>query len=401
VRQQENRPADAAAALDAIRVEQFLDLQSALLLPSGDPETLPDRLVQGVATFLGVAGAAVGVVQDGVYRVLGTYGVTPGYARRYDGSSLRDSELGAALGAARPLVLHELDGEAPVRTLVVPFRAGETRGALHVIAALDALPADDALQLVRALSGLAGIALANASQCRRLAEVAALKGDALATMAHDLRAPLNALIGYASLLDEGAFGPLTEEQRDVSATLERQAIELVDLLGATLDVARLEMGRLPLRTEEFALADVLAGLAAGTFARACREGRLACTLAADLPALRTDRVKVKQIVQNLIDNALRHGAGGGVEIDVALAPGRDAVRIAVRDAGPGIAPDMLPHLFEPFRPGRGAGHGNGFGLYIVHRFAEALGGRVAAHGRPGGGTALTVELPLVAPGRTS
>jgi signal transduction histidine kinase len=404
VRQQENRVAEGAATshpvpLDAIRVEQFLDLQSALLLPTGDPETLPDRLVQGVATFLGVAGAAVGHVQDGLYRILATYGVDPEYRQRYDGSSLRDSEVAPALTRARPLVLNELDGKVPVKTLIVPFRAGETRGALHVIAAMDALPLDDELHLARTLSGLAGIALANARQCRRLAQVARLKGDALAAMAHDLRAPLNALVGYASLLDEGAFGALTDEQREISATLERQALELVDLLGATLDVARLETGHLPLRTEEFALGDLLAALRSGTFARPSREGRLTCTLSPDVPPLRTDRVKVKEIVQNLIDNALKHGDGRAVEVDVVLAPDREAVRITVRDAGPGIAADVLPHLFEAFRPGPGRGRGSGFGLYIVRCFTEALGGRVAARSRPGEGTAVTVELPLGAPGR--
>jgi signal transduction histidine kinase len=404
VRQQENRLAEPAPSphpvtLDAIRVEQFLDLQSALLLPTADPETLPDRLVQGVATFLGVAGAAVGVVQDGLYRLLATYGVGPEYRRRHDASSLHDSAIAPALTAGRPLVLNEVDGDASVRTLVAPFRAGETRGALHLIAALDRFPVDGALQLARTLSGLAGIALANARQCRRLAQAARLKGDALAVMAHDLRAPLNALVGYASLLDEGAFGALTAEQREISATLERQAIELVDLLGATLDVARLETGSLPLRTEEFGLGDVMTRLCGGTFARAVREGRLGYTVSPDVPALRSDRVKVKEIVQNLVDNALKHGEDRRVDVEVVLAPDGETVRITVRDAGPGIAADVLPHLFEPFRPGPGRGRGSGFGLYIVRCFTEALGGRVAARSSPGEGTAVTVELPLIAADR--
>jgi signal transduction histidine kinase len=402
VRQQENRAADAGVAsapvrLDATRLEQFLDLQSALLLPTGDPDTLPDRLVQAVATFLGVTGAAVGVAQDGVYRVLAAYGVGPEYVRRYDGSSLGESELAPALAGARPLVLNELDGDMPLRTLIVPFRAGESRGALHVILEIDAFPIDDQLDLVRVLSGLAGIALANARQCRRLAQVARVRGDALAAMAHDLRAPLNALVGYTSLLDEGAFGVLTDEQQEISSTLERQAIELVDLLGATLDVARLETGHLPLRTEEFVLGDVLTALRGSTFARATREGRLTCTLSPDVPPLRTDRVKVKEIVQNLVDNALKHSDGRPVDVDVDLGPARETVRITVRDMGSGIAADVLPHLFEPFRPGPGRGRGTGFGLYIVRCFTEALGGHVTARSRPGEGTTMTVELPLAAP----
>jgi signal transduction histidine kinase len=108
--------------------------------------------------------------------------------------------------------------------------------------------------------------------------------------------------------------------------------------------------------------------------------------------MRSDRVKVKEIVQNLVDNALKHSGQSGVQVEVALAPERDTARITVRDGGPGIAADVLPHLFEPFRPG--SAHGTGFGLYIVRCFAEALGGRVAARSLAGEGTAITVELPL-------
>jgi len=402
VRQQENELAAAArpepvAPFDALRVEQFVDLQRDLLLVSGDPETLPERLVQRTALFLGVAGAAVGLLQDGLYTILATYGLGSEYRARYDRQTLRESALAPALSGGRPLVLDDTDRGAPVRTIVLPFRGPDLTGALHLVVAGTAPLADPGLELGFALAALAGVALVNARQCRRLARFARMKGDALATMAHDLRAPLNALVGYAGLLGEGAFGPLAAEQRDVCTTLERQAVELVDLLGATLDVARLETGSLPIRSEEFALGELLATLQTGTFARATRDGRLACRLPPGLPPLHTDRVKVKEIVQNLVDNALKHSDGGTVEIEVALAPEREAVRLTVRDAGPGIAADVLPHLFEPFRPGPGATRGTGFGLYIVRCFAEALGGRVAARSQPGEGTAVTVELPLVAP----
>jgi signal transduction histidine kinase len=374
---------------------QFVDLQRDLLLVSGDPETLPERLVQRTALFLGVAGAAVGVLHDGLYSVLATYGLGPEYRARYDRLPLRESALAPALGRGRPLVL--ADRGIPVRSIVLPFQGPDLIGALHLVVAGTAEPADPGLEFAYALAALAGVALANARQCRRLARLARMKGDALATMAHDLRAPLNALVGYAGLLGEGAFGPLAAEQRAICTTLERQAVELVDLLGATLDVARLETGDLPIRSEEFALGELLATLRTGTFARATREGLLTCRVPPGLPLLRTDRVKVKEIVQNLVDNALKHGRGGAVEIEVARAPEREAVRLTVRDAGPGIAADVLPHLFEPFRPGPGAERGTGFGLYIVRAFAEALGGRVAARSQPGEGTAITVELPLVAP----
>jgi signal transduction histidine kinase len=375
---------------DTARLEQFLDLQRSLLAPAIDPEGLPDRLVQGVALFLGLAGAAVGVLQDGVYRVLADHGLGPTYRARYDGAVRRDAEPGVAIVSGEPLVLPEPDGV--LHTVLLPFRGFELTGALHLVLPRGQTLPDPDLHLARALAVLAGSGLTTLYEYRRLAQVARLKSDALTAMAHDLRAPLNALIGYASLLDEGAFGPLSDTQRDVSATLVRQARELVDLLGATLDVARLETGQLPVRREEFALGDVLASLQAGTFAQATADGRLTTSVRPDLPRLQSDRVKVKEIVQNLVDNALKHGHGGVVEVVATLAPDRETVRITVRDAGPGIAADLLPHLFERFRPGSTSG--TGFGLYLVRSFAEALGGRVAARSLPGEGTAVTVELPL-------
>ena len=366
--------------LDVVRLEQFLDLQQSLF--SGDADGLAERLVQAVAVFLRVGGAAVGIVEDGRYRLLAMHGLDDTYRARFDGLPASDE----ALVRGHPLVLPAPAGTGA--TLVLPFGSRASRpdtsalvGALHVILPDGGLPDAD-VNLARALAALAGVAFAHARQAGRLARVARLKGDALSAMAHDLRAPLNALVGYTSLLGEGAFGTLTDEQSQVAATLRRQAIELVDLLGATLDVARLETGQLPLRIETFALPDVLAALEAGTFAR-------------DLPPLCSDRVKVKEIVQNLVDNALKHGADRGVDVDAVLAADGGRVRITVRDRGAGIAAQVLPRLFEPFNPGDD--RTTGFGLYIVRCFAEALGGRVVARSEPGEGTAVTVELPLAAP----
>jgi signal transduction histidine kinase len=396
VRQQQNHttdpwPSGGLSALDALRIEQFLAFQRDVLLAGGDPATLGERLVQWVTILLGIRGALVSVVADGAYRVLGAYGVGRTYRDRYDGASLGDAEIGAALSAGRPVTVHDVDNAAPVRTVVLPFGVGEASGALHLVLAENAPLPDHEVALARALAEISAVALANAQRCSRLAQLATLKGEALTTMAHDLRSPLNALVGYSSLLAEGAFGTLSVEQRDIARTLERQALDLVDLFGATLDVARLETGRLPLRVEPFLLADVTGVLAAGTFARATGEGRLTWSVPVDLPPLRSDRVKVKEIVQNLVDNALKHGAGAAVAVEVDVAAAHRALRITVRDGGRGIPPDVLPHLFEPSRPG--AGGGTGFGLYIVRCFTEALGGRVAASS-DGSGTSVTVELPI-------
>jgi signal transduction histidine kinase len=380
------------AGLDPIRLQQFLMLQQSLLVAAVDPGALAEQLAQRVALFLGASGAALGTVESGRYRIIALYALERGYRTRYDGQTVADSEVGAALAAERPLLLDEpVDGNER-RTLLVPFRTTELAGVLHVVTTNGAVLADEDLALARALALLVGAELANARHHGRLAQVARLKSDALTAMAHDLRAPLNALLGYASLLGDGSFGPVTTEQRDVCATLERQATELVDLLSTTLDVARLESGQFPLRVEEFRLADVMANLCAGTFARAARAGRLRSSLPADLPPLRTDRVKVKQIVQNLVDNALKHGGGSPVEVAAGVVPMSNTVRITVQDHGRGIAPDLLPHLFDPWRPG--GTEGSGFGLYLVRSFTQALGGRVGASSAAGQGATVTVELPL-------
>jgi signal transduction histidine kinase len=376
-------------AIDGTRLEQFLSLQHGLLFSTGSDEALPDLLVHGIGSFLRLTGAAVGVRQDGEYRILAVYGPPLPYREQYhDGAQ-------PAYGVTVARAAADTQGPGEVSTLqaiVLPFRVKDLVGALHLVAPGDApLTASD-LALARALAVIAGVALDNARQCRRLAQIARVKSDALAAMAHDLRAPLNALLGYAGMLRDGAFGPLTDEQHGVVQTLERQAIELIDLLGATLDVARLESDQLPIRSEEFSLGDVVAGLRAGTFARAAEAGVLSAKIAPDLPRLQTDRVKVKEILQNLLDNALKHSAGR-VEVEATAAPDSDSVRITVNDAGPGIDAALLPHLFEPFQPGTARTSGSGFGLYIVRRFTEALGGRVAAHSVPGEGTSVVVELP--------
>jgi signal transduction histidine kinase len=279
---------------------------------------------------------------------------------------------------------------------LVPVRSTRLAGALHLVSEPGTPPTPEVIGLGHAAAAVTALALDAAMRGQRLEAAARWKGAVLTSMAHDLRTPLNGLVGYTSLLREGEFGELTAAQLEVVGTLERQALELVDLLGAALDVARLETGRMPIRSETIDLAALFRQLADGTFAHATRRQAVSWQVAPDVPPLSSDRVKIKQIVQNLVDNALKHAGNAGVEVSVAAAPSGEAIRLVVRDRGPGIAADVLPRLFEP---GATGGGGTGFGLYIVRSFAEALGGRVAAYSTPGQGTAVTIELPVRAPER--
>ena len=120
---------------------------------------------------------------------------------------------------------------------------------------------------------------------------------------------------------------------------------------------------------------------------------LAWEVEPELPTLKSDRFRVRQILQNLVDNALRFTAHGTVCVSAARANG--GVRLTVSDTGPGIAATDLPHLFELFRPGAAAyGTSTGCGLYLVKRFSESLGGRIRVQSTPGEGTRFTIDLPL-------
>jgi signal transduction histidine kinase len=363
--------------LDGARLEQLLALQLDLLDPGLPRDVVGARVVQGAVTLLGFPGAALGTVAGTAFRVLASTG---------DDTTLLDDAMDAEVSSA---------GRGG--RLALPVRGRGVDALLRV-----ALPpggaTDESIALCRVLAMLAGAALAGAAARDHAARTTRIGRDVLAAMAHDLRAPLNGLVGYSQLLAEETFGALTDEQRDIAHILVRQARELADLLTATLDVAGLEAQRLPIRTEAVNVDDAIETLRLATFAAPTREGRVHWRTAADIPSLRTDRVKLKAIVQNLVENALKHGAGAPVEVDVIAIADRDVLRITVRDRGPGIPAAVVPHLFEPFRSG--APGGVGLGLYVVRSFAEALGGRIAVHTAPDEGATLIVEVPMVAPDAT-
>jgi hypothetical protein len=152
-------PKPTAAPIDAIRLEQFLDLQRDLV---GSGETdLPDRLVHRVATFLGVDGAALGALEQGAYRLVATYGL--GYDDRSiaEAAPLTQAELALVVTEGRPLVRERRIGATPVEEVVLPFR-GAVPGALHLTIPEETPLTDDKLQLARLLAGMLGAALGRA-----------------------------------------------------------------------------------------------------------------------------------------------------------------------------------------------------------------------------------------------
>ena len=221
----------------------------------------------------------------------------------------------------------------------------------------------------------------------------------LAHMSHELRTPLNAIIGYGELLGDEA------ERSDQSGCIDdaRAIVEagqhLLSLINGLLDISRIEAGRVELFVEPFGLADVIRGVAATLNPVAARRGN---TLIVDVDdvGLVSDRVKLQQILTNLVGNAVRFTARGTISVSASrLREGW--IRIAVTDDGEGIAAEDTERIFLPFEQGSTTSSartgGTGLGLAIARRFTRLLGGNIAVRSTRGVGTTFTVDLPLHAP----
>ena len=275
-------------------------------------------------------------------------------------------------------------------------RGGETAGALLLSYREATSPGARELRIARGIAQLASLALENARLHDELQRANSLKTDFMATMSHELRTPLNVIIGYCALLVDGAMGDVGEEQ---SATLRRihaNAVQLLELINATLDVSRLESGRIPLDLGRLDLAALLGEVEARTRELRERSGT-AFEWAIDdgVGPFVSDAAKLRIILVNLVANAFKFTAGGRVAVRVSDAA--DAVEIAVSDTGIGIPPEVQQAIFEPFRQADASigdrFGGVGLGLYIVRRLAEALGGAVSVESAVGRGSTFRVRLP--------
>ncbi len=234
---------------------------------------------------------------------------------------------------------------------------------------------------------------------RDQAEAASLaKTRFLANMSHELRTPLNGVIGAAQLLQVGGQG--AEEQAHLIDAIRGSGTNLLGLIENILDLSRIETGALDLTHADFNLVDCVESAIATTAvgARMKRLG-MACIVDPMLPAWRNgDSPRLRQIFLNLLGNAVKFTQRGDVILTVERGRTPDSVVFGVRDSGIGIAPEALPHVFEPFRQADDSVNrrhgGSGLGLTITRQLIEAMHGSIKVSSEPGVGSYFEVEMEL-------
>ncbi len=266
--------------------------------------------------------------------------------------------------------------------------------------ALDEVVQERTEEVVKAYNALENRTIMLAFQRHRAEEANRLKSQFLWNVSHELRTPLNAIYGFADLMGQGIYGPITQRQADRLATIMNRAEDLLNLINDVLDLARAESGRLSLEVNEFDPADVVRGVTL-TLEPLLRSRGEDFTLDYTPPAapfkVSCDRSRYRQILLNLVSNAIQFTERGHVRIQVRLGSDEE-FQTVVEDTGVGIRPEDLDVIFEPFRCGGGpagpGGAGTGLGLYICRQLASAMGGRIEVHSRPGEGSRFLLVLPL-------
>lgn len=252
----------------------------------------------------------------------------------------------------------------------------------------------------RAEEERAGLLLREREARERAEAAIRTREEVLAIVSHDLRNPLNTIsMGAAALADFAS----DEASRAKYIQMVQRAIQRMNrLIEDLMDVVRLEGGqKLALDPRPLDLAPLLTEMCESFRAQAApRNQTLVCETAPGLPPVLADRDRLAQVLTNLVGNALKFTPEGG-RISLRAEEAEDSVRITVEDTGPGIAPDDLPRIFDPYwQAGRTARLGAGLGLTIAKGIVEGHGGSITVMSKPGEGTTFTFTLPITGPART-
>jgi signal transduction histidine kinase len=358
---------------------------------------------------------AIVLVEDGHLRVFAVAGEAaetvfpPGTVRPIAGSVVEDVVKSGQTIYRQDMSEPMYDEESEFLALglhsrvFAPLLTGaETIGAISVVRReAEAFRAGE-VELLGLLGRLAGSAVQNirAYEAERttveeLRKLSALRADFVSLVSHELRSPMASVIGSARTLEQ-RWRELTAEQREAFlALIAHETSRLADLIGDVLDTSRIEAGTFSYSFADVDLAQLVRDSAAAA-GHAQDEVAVEAVVRDHLPFVRGDRDRLRQVLVNLIDNAVKYSPPGDeVRVEAENADGR--VVIEVRDRGPGISPEHQRVIFEKFgrvNVGEHAKPGTGLGLFIARSIAEAHGGALEVRSAPGRGATFRLSLPL-------
>jgi len=221
------------------------------------------------------------------------------------------------------------------------------------------------------------------------------KSEFLSSMSHELRTPLNAVLGFAQLMASEIPAPPLHQQRSIDQIL-KGGWYLLRLINEILDLAMIESGKVTMSQESMSVSDVLQDCQGMIEPQAAKRGiRLTFPSFDKIFYVHADRTRVKQVLINLLSNAIKYNGTGGAVIVQCVVSGKERVRISVKDTGPGLAPEQLAQLFQPFnRLGQeeGGEEGTGIGLVVTRQLVELMGGTIGVESSVGVGSVFWVEF---------
>jgi signal transduction histidine kinase len=388
-----------------------------------DVETVLDTIVSRASQLAGAAGCSIFEYDEGAeqFELRATHNYDPAFVEALRAVPLRKGEglMGRAAEMREPIQIPDITQpgayQSSVRDTLIRFgyhallavpllREEQIIGSLSFNRKAAGEFPPEVVEVLKTFATQSALAIQNARLFREIADKSAQleaasrhKSEFLANMSHELRTPLNAIIGFSEVLAEGMFGEINEKQTEYLQDILESGRHLLSLINDILDLSKIEAGRMELELSDFHLPSALENALILVRERASRRGiKLGSTIDERLAMIAGDERKVKQVLLNLLSNALKFTPEGG-RIDVGARLHDHVAEVSVADSGIGIAPADQDAVFEEFRQVGAAdkkAEGTGLGLALSRKFIELHGGRIWVKSQVGQGSTFTFTLPV-------
>jgi signal transduction histidine kinase len=388
-----------------------------------DVDTVLNTIVSRASQLAGAAGCSIWEYDEGTeqFELRATHNDDAEFVEALRAVPLRKGEvlMGRAAEMREPVQVHDITQpgayQSSVRDTLIRFgyrallsvpllREDQIIGSLSFNRKAPGEFPPEVIDVLRTFATQSALAIQNARLFREIADKSAQlesasrhKSEFLANMSHELRTPLNAVIGFSDVLLDRMFGDVNEKQEEYLRDICESGSHLLSLINDILDLSKVEAGRMELELSDFDLPNAIENALILVRERASRRGiMLGSTIDKRLGMIGGDERKVKQVLLNLLSNALKFTPEGG-RIDVSAGVHDDVAEVSVLDTGVGIAPEDQDAVFEEFRQVGAAdkkAEGTGLGLALSRKFIELHGGRIWVKSQVGIGSTFTFTLPV-------